>query len=432
MKRRTKVIAGIVLAVIVSLVRTLVGAEERPDRTLRDDNSVHNAGKSIRTYTKEILYNESQILDFGTDFLLGKTCSKVWGDNAIQGQTESTLVQLKLSCQEAFNEPTYGTGNYISAIYGLRMAAYVMGETDVSLECSDANQTKASLILPWLMGSFPREEGIPPEHPSVYEVCPKYRKVQLGYRWRDMQFDLRRLAVALVGIPSPHHPSAQWAKVSLWSVNDPYSAGRNRMQLPHPQEDAEPLFPKTELDDAVLHLRCGDIIDSDHASFGFMRFSSYSRHISPTVKSIGIVTQPFDAKAQQREKESDKQTRERCKMVVFAFQRHLDKKFPEARVSVRNDVDETIALTYARMIMANQTIVGISTFGVFPAIASFGTGYIRYPNFVKAPNRWLTKESVVSQIEGIRLITEPRLAAKQVKERWGDDGTAVLRWLEGS
>jgi hypothetical protein len=47
------------------------------------------------------------------------------------------------------------------------------------------------------------------------------------------------------------------------------------------------------------------------------------------------------------------------------------------RIMIHNGPNETIALAYARMIMAKQAIVGIGSFGVFPALATFGIGYIR-------------------------------------------------------
>lgn len=44
------------------------------------------------------------------------------------------------------------------------------------------------------------------------------------------------------------------------------------------------------------------------------------------------------------------------------------------------------------MILANQTITTLGTFGVFPAIASFGTGYAHLPDWEQSPsNYWLTQ-----------------------------------------
>jgi len=65
----------------------------------------------------------------------------------------------------------------------------------------------------------------------------------------------------------------------------------------------------------------------------------------------------------------------------------LQREFPRAVVRVHNDPDETIALTYARMIMANQTFAVMSTFALFPAIANFGMGYIKlFKNWLENPS----------------------------------------------
>jgi len=146
---------------------------------------------------------------------------------------------------------------------------------------------------------------------------------------------------------------------------------------------------------------------SRHPSFGFMKFSGFSKWISPSARSIGIVTQPFDVEGQIRKEDSGASKMKKCKDLVMAFTEHLTEKFPNAQISIHNDVNETIALSFSRMIMANQSIVGISSFGVFPALASFGTGYIRKPDHRKQPNQWLLDPPVDVVFDGIKLIEEP-------------------------
>jgi hypothetical protein len=112
-----------------------------------------------------------------------------------------------------------------------------------------------------------------------------------------------------------------------------------------------------------------------------MKFSAFSKRIPPNTKSIGIITQPFDDGAQNRKGDamSKTQTQKRHRVVVMALVDFLQEKVPQARVTIHNGRTETIALAFARMIMANQTIVGITSFAVFPAMTSFGNGYIRKP-----------------------------------------------------
>jgi hypothetical protein len=55
-----------------------------------------------------------------------------------------------------FEKSGFGTGNFISAIYALRMAARVLESVQaVEFLCSDAHDEAAQLILPWLTGAFP-------------------------------------------------------------------------------------------------------------------------------------------------------------------------------------------------------------------------------------------------------------------------------------
>ena len=180
---------------------------------------------------------------------------------------------------------------------------------------------------------------------------------------------------------------------------------------------------------AVLHFRCGDLISSNHPSFGFMKFGSYSRHLDQNVTSIGIVTQPFDDHGQAREYDGGESKQAKCKKVVYALVDHLQEKFPAARVAIRNDANETIALTFARMVMAKQVVIGITSFGVFPGIATFGTSYIRKPDYDKAPNRWLLRPKVEEVLDNVKLVEEPRLMAMSCRRMWKEDGSAVLDWF---
>jgi hypothetical protein len=127
------------------------------------------------------------------------------------------------------------------------------------------------------------------------------------------------------------------------------------MQLSVPARGEPPLIPGVVLDDVVLHFRGGDLFNSNHPGFGFMKFSAFSKQISPDTKSIGIVTQPFDTSGQYRKGDATVEKRERHRIVVMALVDFLGEKFPQARVTIHNGRSETIALAYARMVMANQT-----------------------------------------------------------------------------
>ena len=122
---------------------------------------------------------------------------------------------------------------------------------------------------------------------------------------------------------------------------------------------------------------------------------------------------------------------DRCRIVVTSLVDYIRERFPHSHVTVHNGPSETIALTYARMVFSNQTIVGISTFGVFPAIGTFGTGYIRRPDFPEAPNQFLVQPRLDQMADNVVLIEEPKIImCAQIYSLW-ETGKAdgVLNWF---
>jgi hypothetical protein len=347
-----------------------------------------------------------------------------------------TLLNITFGCQEVFTWSA-GTGNFITAFYGVRLTASVFGNVNVQMSCPDAVKKQTNLILPWLMGSFPVRGGA--SHvvwdqsdtgirgstssesgshisknasntvpmPTIKEACMNTPKI--GLMAPDIRYELRRMAVALVGVPHENHPAAAFADRYLWNPKDDNNPAfsDNTMQLSVPARGEPPLIPGVVLDDVVLNFRGGDLFDSRHGGYGFMKFSAFSKRIPPETKSIGIVTQPFGNSAQQRRNDKSSKIQERGRVVVMALVDFLQEKFPQARVTIHNGPTETIALAFARMVMAKQTIVGITTFGVFPAIASFGTGYIRKP--IKGPNQFLMHPPIDQLVDNVILMDEPNL-----------------------
>jgi hypothetical protein len=65
-----------------------------------------------------------------------------------------------------------------------------------------------------------------------------------------------------------------------------------------------------------------------------------------------------------------------CRTITIAFQEYLQDRFPLARVTIRNGHHETVALAFARLVMAHHAFAApSSTFSLFPVLASFGRGY---------------------------------------------------------
>jgi hypothetical protein len=360
--------------------------------------------------------------------------------SAVSNPNHPITVNVLFGCKELYEQSKLGTGNYINLLYGIRLAAHVYGNVIVNFTCYDANETKQELILPWLMGWFPAR---PTNQPSAFPVtfdklCNSYSSPLLSHMYKEIQYDFRKMAIGLMGVPHADHPSARFAEQHLWTKNQKESqdssSAKSSPQIPLPHKDDLPLFAiaESDLDDAVLHFRCGDLMDSTSPHYAFMKFSGYSRHISPAAKSIGVLTQPFDNSiAQGRKIDADLKKRDRCRVVVHSLVEFIKERYPYADVRIRNSVNDTIALTYARMIMANQTIVGISSFGVIPAIATFGTGYLREPDSPKAAQSFLVSPRIDELADNIVLFKENRfIQVGDMKDLWETQGkTGVLKWF---
>ena len=370
-------------------------------------------------------------------------CKKILNSAKRNNRTLSPLVSVSFgSCEQVFATNGYGTGNFLMSIYTLRSVAQAIGDVNIYLSCDDAYQQRGKLILPWLTGWFPQVVTTTANNDSSASIFPVYGsnvtstarcmqidntlKLPLAKRIHDIQYDLRRMAVSLIGIPSKEHPSLAFAESHLWINKTAFSPVHALVAL---EKGESAVLSNIELDDAVLHFRCGDLILSTEPRYGFMKFDSYANHISPEARSIGIVTESFDTDGQHRQAESRQVTRDRCRIVVNAFVEQLKKRFPDARVSIRNGREETIASTYSRMIMANQTIISLSTFAFFPAIATFGKAFIRRPSR-RNLGAWIVKAVEEEKVDNVVLIDEPDwLPTARCKRMWGEDGSAVLEWF---
>lgn len=265
-------------------------------------------------------------------------------------------VRYRLNCQDLYDHSGMGTGNWLAFLYGVRQVAWLLGQLELEMVCTDAVESQQTLILPWVMGTW----GARPTPDLDWDwAC---RTDWDGTLLDDMRYELRRMAIALVGVPNESHPANSF-------IVDP--AREEKLQLPMP---STPFWKNIELDDVAVHFRCGDILESTpHKKYGYARFHSLANFIDVSTVSIGIVTQPFHGGQARRR---DKNKHGRCAILLGALQATLQQRFPQAVVSVRNSPNETITLAYARLIMAKQAIAaGTSTFVNMPFHATFGTAH---------------------------------------------------------
>lgn len=269
-------------------------------------------------------------------------------------------MSFRLNCEQLFTHNIYGTGNVLLMFYNIRLIARLVGNVEVTMECTDAVATRSQLVVPWLMGSFAATPS-PGSSPNLKDACDSLQPKTVHLIVDDIKYELRRMALSLVGVPYKNHPADKFVQED---------SREKSLQVPMP---TSPLLPGVELDDVAIHFRCGDIIEvRAHHKYRYARWSSLAKLISPDARSIGIVTQPRNGQVRG----VDSSNRDRCPQLLEPMLAYFQKKFPRAKVSLRNSPEETIALAFTRFIMANQSLAGgFSTFYSMPFYATFGTAY---------------------------------------------------------
>lgn len=110
---------------------------------------------------------------------------------------------------------------------------------------------------------------------------------------RAMLSDVRKLAVTVLGT------TKQWS-------------------YPEVPRNQAPLVKNIDLDEVVIHFRCGDILGGvKRHDFGIIHFSEYVKWISNSSKNFGIVTQPFVKGKYTRVADDNKSLQ--CREVVRAL-----------------------------------------------------------------------------------------------------------------
>jgi hypothetical protein len=417
---------------IVSLSIDAVPSSEHSSRTADTPNS-----SSFNTISSKVV--AIQGIDQLYEYLKGSwTANNPFCETIQELRSADPTVfitfNISFSCQELYERGEAGTGNYLAYFYGLRRVAWSYENVELIYHCLDAEEKKFSLILPWVMGRVPARSR---EIVAVEETEGAH--CYYGPSNDDIRHDLRNMALRLYGLPEHKHPLSAFAE-QLWSHDYKVGDSSLRRQLFVPQlpisrrpEDLEtPPYSDADLDEAVLHFRCGDLMDSTNAAFSFMRFQGYVRHISPNATTIGIITQPYDDDPQQtRTPDSYAHVRDRCRAVVHGLVGYIKERYPAAHVSIRNNRTESITLSYLRMIMAKQTVSGISSFGVMPTAATFGTGYIRTPDRPSEPYYWVLFPRIDELTNGqIVLFEEPVMPVVEMKALWEEQGeSGVLAWF---
>jgi hypothetical protein len=379
------------------------------------------------------------------------------------------LFQIQFDCYETMKNSPYGTGNWVQLIYLLRLGAAATAsqgqqfpvDVDFKMTCRDPRNKlqahQSSLVMPWLLGHFSSVEVHKYlehywNHKENYDCMPGgWGNAPVGWMIPFIRYDLRRMAVALVGLPTEDlaHPAHRWSEERETALQSSYLA---RPLI----SSSTPLLSNITLDDVAIHFRCGDIMGANNVIFRFLKFKEYSSRIHPSVESIGIVTQPFGMSKNQNGQvrfrdQNDAVGVSICRSVVHRFVDYLQERFPKARVSIHNGPKETVALAYARLIMAKKQAFAFpdSSFSIFPVLASFGTGHqllpVAPPYSPVMTNEWIHQiQSELLQIDSktnyrdgrlrfMNISTEDALYARQTFEMRAENETKaaidIVEWF---
>ena len=86
----------------------------------------------------------------------------------------------------------------------------------ISISCPDESNEISSLVLPWIAGCYPSSLQSKEEILEHKNLCSSIDHSPIGSMHKEIQYDLRRMAIALVGIPNNTFTSF---KVRAW-IND--------------------------------------------------------------------------------------------------------------------------------------------------------------------------------------------------------------------
>jgi hypothetical protein len=187
-------------------------------------------------------------------------------------------------------------------------------------------------------------------------------------------------------------------------------------------------------DDAVIHLRLGDVLYSvrgkhqRHQRDGLLPHLTYSLLLKQAalekgpIETISIVTQPFGGSGTRAH---DMSVIERSKMIAYDLVKHLQEQFPNAIVTIHNGVDEPPSRAYARLIRAKIVcICGPATFCTFPVLGNRdGIGYILNGDGYLL-NPWAARAAM--KYDNIRIFGGPTLGDSYIESLSDHD---LLVWL---
>jgi hypothetical protein len=115
---------------------------------------------------------------------------------------------------------------------------------------------------------------------------------------------------------------------------------------------SHPTIHRVYFDDVAIHMRIGDIGRITSGRYGLIPFGVYKKYIPQRFNgSIGIVTAPFQQSRGHRP--NDPTLNE---AIVTSAKEYLQRAFPNANVSIRNDPNESHDVVFARLLLAKTML----------------------------------------------------------------------------
>jgi hypothetical protein len=178
-----------------------------------------------------------------------------------------------------------------------------------------------------------------------------------------------------------------------WVLHNPPSSGISNGTLPH-------------VPDVSIHYRCGDNVQGH---YGFLPFAAFGDLIAAEARSIYVMSENSARKTQNRK---NAKMADKCTSILQALFDFLVLKFPDKAIVMLRGVN--VFNDFVRLAHSKQTFCSISTFCLWPAMASSNWAYFPVTNLVAKGNNfkyrakfvWLTK-SAYFVIPGHRVRIEP-------------------------
>jgi hypothetical protein len=264
---------------------------------------------------------------------------------------------------------SHSFGNYLSRLYLMRLLA---GSNGVTLSGSCASNQ----VMKWI---------------PTQQIEPNRTAIDGNFAWENLCKSCFDPTHVLDGNPCIY----------------PHEGNRNTSGLYHIiptiQNDMQTLLNGVlsekafEIDDFIIHVRLGDVMLKSNDLYGVVKYHSYVEHIPPDVKSIGIVTAPFD---QQRKGSNNNATLNQA--VVENLHSYLMERFPSTNITIRNNESDSTDIVFGRLVGAKTLFCGPSTFCLIPALGRTGETIVVQSPLYGGNTGWLGK--VAKRYENFRYV----------------------------